>query len=82
MRALAPKRGWGHGAGATVLAEHAHFDADGLVHVPAVAVTAAPPGPQAHRERPSAVSYRERPRYGREEDGGPALDWWHGTGGR
>ncbi|MFD5566237.1 hypothetical protein [Kitasatospora griseola] len=51
---------------------------DGLVHVPPVAVTPAPPGLETDHEHPPAV-YRERPRFGRDEDGdsygGPALDW-------
>ncbi|QKW23987.1 hypothetical protein HUT16_00095 [Kitasatospora sp. NA04385] len=60
-----------------VLAAHACLDSDGPVHVPAVAITAPPPGLEAHRERPPAV-YRERPRYGREDYGDsygePVLD--------
>ncbi|MFD5566229.1 hypothetical protein [Kitasatospora griseola] len=61
-----------------VLAEHVRFDGDGLVHVPAVALTPVPPGLEAHQERPPVV-YRERPRFGRDDYGdsygGPALDW-------
>nr|WP_237419007.1 hypothetical protein [Kitasatospora sp. SID7827] len=61
-----------------VLAKHVQVNGDGLVHVPAVAVTAAPPGLEPHPER-APVLYRERPRFGRDEGGegygGPALDW-------
>ncbi|WP_404871093.1 hypothetical protein ACI1MP_38340 (plasmid) [Kitasatospora griseola] len=78
LRALAEGLGWSAERVLAVLAEHVQVDADGLVHVPTVAITAAPPGLEAHRERPPAV-YQERPRCGRQDYGdsygGPALDW-------
>ncbi|MGW4809228.1 hypothetical protein [Kitasatospora sp. NPDC004272] len=78
LAALAQGLGWSAERVLAVLAEHVRIDGDGLVHVPAVAVTAAPPGLEPHPERPP-VLYRERPRYGREDYGdsygGPALDW-------
>ncbi|GLW75452.1 hypothetical protein Kpho02_77490 [Kitasatospora phosalacinea] len=78
LEALAAGLGWSAERVLAVLAEHVQVDNEGLVHVPAVTVTAAPPGPEPHRER-LPVLYRERPRYGREDYGegydGPALDW-------
>ncbi|MFB7948941.1 hypothetical protein ACFC6L_28955 [Kitasatospora phosalacinea] len=78
LAALAEGLGWSAERVLAVLAEHVQVDGEGLVHVPAVAVTAAPPGLEPHPERPPAV-YRERPRYGREDYGegygGPMLDW-------
>ncbi|OKI95132.1 hypothetical protein [Kitasatospora sp. CB01950] len=80
LRALAEGLGWSAERVLAVLAEHVQVDADGLVHVPPVAITPAPPGLEAYRERLPAV-YREPPRYGREANAygedylGPALDW-------
>ncbi|MFD8484100.1 hypothetical protein [Kitasatospora sp. NPDC059673] len=78
LEALAEGLGWSAERVLAVLAEHVRVDGDGLVHVPPVPVTPAPPGMESHREQPPAV-YRERPRFGREDYGdsygGPALDW-------
>ncbi|MFF2630922.1 hypothetical protein ACFVUN_34805 [Kitasatospora griseola] len=78
LRALAEGLGWSAERVLAVLAEHVQVDGDGLVHVPPVAVTPAPPGLETDYEYPPAV-YRERPRFGRDDYGdsygGPALDW-------
>ncbi|MFE1318357.1 hypothetical protein [Kitasatospora phosalacinea] len=59
LAALAEELGWSAERVLAVLAEHVQANADGLVHVPAVAVTAAPPGLEADRKPPTPV-YRER----------------------
>ncbi|MFI9789113.1 hypothetical protein ACIHEI_37205 [Kitasatospora sp. NPDC051984] len=78
LRALAEERGWSAERVLAVLAEHVQFDDDGLVHVPPVAVTPAPPGLETDHEHPP-VSYQVRPRFGRDDYGdsygGPMLDW-------
>ncbi|MFG2698838.1 hypothetical protein [Kitasatospora sp. NPDC048407] len=86
LRALAAERGWSAERVLAVLAEHVQVDADGLVHVPSVAVTPAPPAGLEPRREPPRTVQRAQSRFGRDADKrahdaygedylGPALDW-------